>query len=129
MYITHLLSRAIRNNLVVYDADALNGQLTKRLFALCKTISRRNDFGKIVKFYISIDDLEDMFYKDHFWNCPVDVSECTIFGIKTKQIEENDYEDLLRWYTDILGCSFPSGDERLIICQTESELNSFIGAY
>ena len=42
MSVENLIKKAVDRNIIVYDTEAKQGELTKRLIALMKTIMRRN---------------------------------------------------------------------------------------
>lgn len=62
-----LLSAGVDRNIVVYDSDAAQGQFTKRLISLGKTVMRRNgggnsssvNRGKLTDIYVSPETKED----------------------------------------------------------------------
>ena len=63
-----LLAAGVDRNIVVYDADAAQGQFTKRLVSLMKTVMRRNgggnstsiNRGKLSDLYLSPEGMEDI---------------------------------------------------------------------
>ena len=64
---TLFLSAAVDRNVLVYDGDAAEGQFTKRLISLMKTVMRRNGGGNSVTangrlsdIYMSPEGIEDI---------------------------------------------------------------------
>lgn len=62
-----LLAAAADRNILVYDADAASGQITKRLFSLMKSVMRRNgggnsvtSRGRLTDLFLSIEGVEDI---------------------------------------------------------------------
>jgi hypothetical protein len=63
-----LISAAVDRNIVVFDSDANQGQFTKRLISLMKTVMRRNgggnstsmNRGKLTDLYVSPEAVEDV---------------------------------------------------------------------
>ena len=63
-----LLAAGVDRNVLVYDADAADGQFTKRIISLMKTVMRRNaggnsgslNRGKLTDIYLSPEALEDI---------------------------------------------------------------------
>jgi hypothetical protein len=63
-----LLAAAVDRNIVVFDDDAANGQFTKRLVSLMKTVMRRNgggnsasnNRGALTDLYVSPEAMEDI---------------------------------------------------------------------
>lgn len=62
-----ILAAAVDRNILVYDADAAAGQLTKRLISLMKTIVRRNGGGnsvtakgRLTDIFLSPEGIEDI---------------------------------------------------------------------
>jgi len=63
-----LLAAAVDRNIVVFDADAVNGQFSKRLVSLMKTVMRRNgggnsasnNRGALTDLYVSPEAMEDI---------------------------------------------------------------------
>ena len=62
-----LLAAAVDRNILVFDADAVAGQFTKRLVSLMKTVMRRNGGGtsvtapgRLSDLYLSPEAIEDI---------------------------------------------------------------------
>lgn len=140
-----LLSAVVDRNILVFDSDATQGQFTKRLVSLMKTVMRRNGGGnstsvnrrKLTDLYLSPEGLEDI------RNWGVDqVDEITrreiytaadgtvnrIFNVNLHDIDElgtTDQEYTL-FYTSTLGASLASGDVELVVGLDLSEDMSFV---
>lgn len=129
----HLLVAAgLDRNIVVYDADAPNGQFSKRLVSLMKTVMRRNGGGnsssinrsKLTDLYMSPENIEDM----RSWNID-QIDEVTrreiylapdgtyskVFGVVLHDIDElGEGQEYQTFYTD-LGGTLQSGKLELVV--------------
>lgn len=128
-----LLAAGVDRNILVYDANAQNGQFTKRLVSLMKLIMRRNGGGNssstnrsvLTDLYFSPEGMEDI------RNWQVDqVDEVTrreiflagdnamsrIFQVNLHVIDElgADQEYQL-YYTNQLSGTLPSGDVEIVV--------------
>lgn len=140
-----LLSAAADRNLVVYDADATAGVLTKRLVSLAKTTMRRNGGGntgskrrsKVTDIYLSPEGLEDI----RNWNVD-QVDEVTrreiyltgdmiprIFNVNLHDLDElGEQQEYQLYFTNNLGMTLPTGDLELALALDMSTSDSFIMA-
>lgn len=130
-----ILSAAADRNILVYDADATAGQLTKRLVSLMKTIMVRNGGGnsaslrraKLTDIYCSPEAIEDV----RNWGLD-QVDEVTrraiyladdnselltkIFGVFLHPIDElGEGQEYQNYFTGQLGGSLASSDVELVV--------------
>jgi hypothetical protein len=139
-----IISAGYDRNVVVYDSDAANGQFTKRLVSLGKTVMRRNgggnstsvNRGKMSHLFLSPEGIEDI----RNWNVD-QVDEVTrreifvadegvmsrIFGVNLVDIDElgegQEYQD---YYATTLGGSMPAGDTEICVGLDLTTNNSFV---
>ena len=128
-----LLAAGVDRNIVVYDGDAANGQFTKRLVSLMKTVMRRNgggnstsnNRGMLTDLYVSPEAMEDI------RNWGVDqVDEVTrreiytaadgsinrIFGVNLHDLDElGNGQEYQLFYANELSGSQPSGHNTEIV--------------
>ncbi len=128
-----MLSAGADRNILVFDADADNGQFTKRLVSLLKTVMRRNGGGntasvkrgKLTDMYLSPEALEDI------RNWGVDqVDEITrreifvaadntfvrIFGVNLHDLDEfGEGQEYQNFFTTNLSGSLQSSDSELVV--------------
>lgn len=138
-----LLAAGVDRNIVVYDADASNGQFTKRLVSLMKTVMRRNGGGnstsvnrrKLTDMYLSPEGLEDI----RNWGVDI-VDEQTrreiflaadgqvnrIFGVNLHDLDElGEGQEYQLFYTNQLSGTLASGDVELVVGLDLSSNDSF----
>lgn len=139
-----LLGTGLDRNLMVFDADANAGQLTKRLVSLAKVLTRRNgggnstsmNRGKLTDLWLSPEGIEDMrnwgvdqldeVTRREMYNAP-DGSLNGIYGVRLHDLDElgedQEYQD---YYLNTLGGSLASGDVELAIGLDLSKNDSFV---
>ena len=128
-----LLAAAVDRNIVVFDADAVNGQFSKRLVSLMKTVMRRNgggnsasnNRGALTDLYVSPEAMEDI------RNWGVDqVDEVTrreiytaadgsvnrIFGVNLHDLDElGSGQEYQTFYANQLSGTMPSGHNTEVV--------------
>ncbi len=128
-----ILAAGVDRNIVVFDDDAANGQFSKRLVSLMKTVMRRNgggnstsnNRGALTDLYVSPEAMEDI------RNWGVDqVDEVTrreiytaadgsvnrVFGINLHDIDElGEGQEYQTFYTSSLSGTQPSGHNTEIV--------------
>ena len=128
-----ILAAGVDRNIVVYDDDAANGQFSKRLVSLMKTVMRRNgggnstsnNRGALTDLYVSPEAMEDI------RNWGVDqVDEVTrreiytaadgsvnrVFGVNLHDIDElGEGQEYQTFYSSSLSGSQPSGHNTEIV--------------
>ena len=128
-----LLAAGVDRNIVVYDGDAANGQFSKRLVSLLKTVMRRNgggnstsnNRGQLTDLYVSPEAMEDI------RNWGVDqVDEVTrreiytaadgsvnrIFGVNLHDLDElGSGQEYQLFYSNELSGSMPSGHNTEVV--------------
>jgi hypothetical protein len=141
-----LMAAGVDRNIVVFDSDADNGQFTKRLVSLLKTVMRRNgggnsastNRGMLTDLYVSPEGVEDI------RNWGVDqVDEVTrreiyvagdgsgslnrIFGVNLHDIDElGEGQEYELFYENVLNGSLPTGDVELVVGLDLRKRDSFI---
>jgi hypothetical protein len=140
-----LLAAAVDRNILVYDADAANGQITKRLFSLVKTSMKRNaggngptNRGRATDCYLSIEGIEDIRnwgidQLDEVSRREVYVSAdggaplTRIYGLNLHDMFEfGDGQEYQDYFLSDLGGSLASGDVELGIALDLQNRNSFV---
>jgi len=140
-----LLAAAVDRNIVVYDSDADNGQFTKRLVSLMKTVMRRNgggnstsnNRGMLTDLYVSPEAMEDI------RNWGVDqVDEITrreiytaadgsinrVFSVNLHDLDElGDGQEYQLFYENVLSATLPANhDTELVVGLDLRKRDSFI---
>jgi len=140
-----LLAAGTDRNIVVYDSDADDGQFTKRLVSLLKTVMRRNgggnstslNRGMLTDLYVSPEAMEDI------RNWGVDqVDEITrreiytaadgsinrVFSVNLHDLDElGDGQEYQLFYETVLGASLPANhDTELVVGLDLRKRDSFI---
>jgi hypothetical protein len=139
-----LLTAGADRNILVFDADATAGQLTKRLISLMKSIMIRNGGGntgsirrsKLTDVFLSPEAIEDI------RNWGVDqVDEVTrreiytaadgtinrIFGVNLQDLVEfGEGQEYQLFFTGALGGTLPTGDLELVVGMDMSINDSFL---
>lgn len=141
-----LLAAAVDRNILVYDAEAAAGQLTKRLISLCKTVMLRNGggnsvtaTGRLTDFFLSpeaiedvrnwgIDQLDDASRREVYQSSDNGVPITKIFGVNLNGLFEfGDDQEYQTFFTSDLGGSLgPSSDVELIIGLDLGARDSFV---
>lgn len=128
-----LIAGGVDRNILVYDADASQGQFTKRLVSLMKTAMRRNGGGntgsvrrgQLTDLYMSPEGMEDI----RNWNVD-QIDEVTrreifvmendsfprIFGVNLHDLDELGVgQEFQAFLTDQLSASLETNDVELVI--------------
>lgn len=127
------LAAAVDRNIVVFDADASQGQLTKRLFSLGQSTMKRNGGGnstsmnkfRLTDVYGSVEAKADVFN----WGVDIvdeqtrrtiymspDGTVFNILGINLHELFELGVgQEYQNFFTSELSGSLPSGDEEILI--------------
>ena len=139
-----LLAAGVDRNIVVYDTDANDGQFSKRLVSLMKTVMRRNgggnsasnNRGMLTDLYVSPEAMEDI----RNWGLD-QVDEITrreiyvaadgtlnrVFGINLHDRDELGVgQQYQNFYTSTLTGALPSGDEEIVVGLDLRRRDSFI---
>jgi len=141
-----ILTAAVDRNILVYDADAASGQLTKRLFSLNKVVMQRNAGGnssslrrgKLTDMYISPEGQMDIrnwsiaevdeFTRREIYLANDDGDAITrVFGVNIHEMTEfgtgHEYQN---FFLNQLAGSIPAADVELGIGLDLSKNDSFI---
>lgn len=138
-----LLKAAGQRNVLVYDADASQGNFTPRLITLAKTIMRRNGGGnsnsvnrsKLTDLYLSPEALDDI--RSWGLNYVPDAIRAQIYtapdgGMKIYDVNLHDIDELgvgqefQSYFTGTLGYSLQASDVELCIGLDLSKNDSFV---
>ena len=141
-----LLAAGVDRNILVYDADAAQGQFTKRLISLMKTVMRRNaggnsgslNRGSLSDVYLSPEALEDIrnwgidqvdeVTRREIYQAGDDGAAITrVFGVNLHDMDElGQNQEYQVFYTDQLGGTLASSDDELVVGIDRSANDSFI---
>ena len=141
-----LLAAGVDRNILVYDADAAQGQFTKRLVSLMKTVMRRNgggnsgslNRGRLTDIYLSPEALEDIrnwgidqvdeVTRREIYQAGDDGAAITrVFGVNLHDMDEiGEGQEYQRFFTDQLLGGLASSDSELIVGLDLSANDSFI---
>lgn len=141
-----LLAAGVDRNVLVFDADASNGQFTKRLISLMKTVMRRNaggnsgslNRGSLTDVYLSPEALEDIrnwgidqvdeVTRREIYQAGDDGAAITrVFGVNLHDMDElGQNQEYQVFYTDQLGGTLASSDDELVVGIDRSANDSFI---
>lgn len=139
-----ILAAAAARNILVFDADAAQGQFTPRLVTLAKTIMRRNgggnstsiNRGKLTHLYVSPEAKDDV----RHWalNLVPDAVRAQIFysgdneTMKLFDVEIRDIDELgvgqeyQTYFTGTLGKSLATSDDELVVGFDKAHNDSFV---
>ena len=141
-----LLAAGVDRNILVYDADAAQGQFTKRIVSLMKTVMRRNgggnsgslNRGRLTDIYLSPEALEDIrnwgidqvdeVTRHEIYQAGDDGAAITrVFGVNLHDMDEiGEGQEYQRFFTDQLLGGLASSDSELIVGLDLSANDSFI---
>lgn len=139
-----ILSAAADRNILVYDADAANGQFTKRLVSLAKVVMRRNGGGNtastnrsmLTDMYMSpegledirnwgVDQLDEVTRREIYVAADGGISR--IFNVNLHDLDEFGVgADFQGFFEDTLGGTMPSGDLEIAVGLDRQRNDSFI---
>jgi len=141
-----LLAAGVDRNILVYDADAAQGQFTKRLISLMKTVMRRNaggntgslNRGRLTDTYLSPEALEDIrnwgidqideVTRREIYQAGDDGAAITrVFGVNLHDLDElGESQEYQKFYTDQLLGALASSDSELVVGLDLSANDSFL---
>ena len=141
-----LLAAGVDRNILVYDGDAANGQFTKRLISLLKTVMRRNaggntgsiSRGAMSDLYCSPEAIEDIrnwgidqvdeVTRREIYNSSDDGAPLTrVFGVNLHDIDElGEGQEYQLFFSNQLGGSTNGSDPELVVGLDLSANDSFI---
>lgn len=141
-----LLAAGVDRNILVYDGDAANGQFTKRLISLLKTVMRRNaggntgsiSRGAMTDLYCSPEAIEDIrnwgidqvdeVTRREIYNSSDDGAPLTrVFGVNLHDIDElGEGQEYQLFFSNQLGGSTNGSDPELVVGLDLSANDSFI---
>jgi hypothetical protein len=141
-----VLSAAVDRNILVYDGDAASGQLTKRLFSLCKVVMQRNAGGnssslrrgRLTDMYLSpegqmdirnwsIAEVDEFTRREIYLSSDDGDAITRVFGVNIHEMTEfgvgHEYQN---FFTNQLSGTIPSADVEIGIGLDLSANDSFI---
>jgi len=141
-----LLAAGVDRNILVYDGDAADGQFTKRLISLMKTVMRRNaggnsgslSRGKMTDLYLSPEALEDIrnwgvdqvdeTTRREIYQAGDDASAITrIFGVNLHDMDEmGENQEYQKFFSNQLAASLNGTDPELVVGIDRTANDSFI---
>jgi len=141
-----LLAAGVDRNILVYDGDAADGQFTKRLISLMKTVMRRNaggnsgslSRGKMTDLYLSPEALEDIrnwgvdqvdeTTRREIYQAGDDASAITrIFGVNLHDMDEmGENQEYQKFFSNQLAASLNGSDPELVVGIDRTANDSFI---
>ena len=141
-----LLAAGVDRNILVYDGAAANGQFTKRLISLLKTVMRRNaggntgsiSRGAMTDLYCSPEAIEDIrnwgidqvdeVTRREIYNSSDDGAPLTrVFGVNLHDIDElGEGQEYQLFFSNQLGGSTNGSDPELVVGLDLSANDSFI---
>lgn len=140
-----IITAGFDRNIVVLDSDAANGQFTKRLVSLMKTVMRRNgggnstsnNRGSLTDLYVSPEAMEDIrnwnvdqvdeTTRNQIFNSNGDNALNRLFGVNLHDLDElGEGQEYNQFYVDELSGSFVSGDVEIVVGLDLSKNDSFI---
>lgn len=141
-----LVSAGYDRNVVVYDADATAGFLTKRLVSLMQVFMRRNGGGnsssvgrgRLTDIFLSPEAIEDIrnwgvdqideVTRREIYNAGDNSDRITrVFGVNLHELYElGEGQQYQLFYNNQLGAGLPSGDVELVVGLDLSKNDSFI---
>lgn len=141
-----ILAAAVDRNIMVYDADAAAGQLTKRVFSLGKSVMRRNGggnsvtaTGRLTDVYLSpeavedirnwgIDQLDEVSRREVYMSADQGAPLTRIYGVNLHDLFEfGDGQEYQTFFTsDLSGSLGPNSDVELMVGLDLNARDSFI---
>ena len=140
-----LITAAFDRNIVVFDSAALQGQFTKRIISLMKTVMRRNgdgnstsnNRGKLTDLYVSPEAVEDIrnwnvdqideTTRREIFTAPGDAALTRIFGVNIKDIDElGEGQEYNNYYLNTLGGAVAASDVEIVVGLDLSKNDSFV---
>jgi hypothetical protein len=141
-----ILAAGVDRNIVVYDSDAAQGQFTKRLVSLMKTVMRRNgggnsasnNRGQLTDLYVSPEAMEDIRnwgvdQVDELTRREIYVASDTaavvnrVFGVNLHDLDELGVgQEYQLFYENVLNGTMPAGDVEICVGLDLRKRDSFI---
>lgn len=140
-----ILAAALDRDVLVYDDDAANGQFTKRLISLGKTVMLRNGggnsataTGRLTDMYMSpegiedvrnwgIDQLDEVSRREVYQSAENGAPITRIFGVNLNGLFEfGDGQEYQTFALSDLGGALASGDVELIVGLDLNQNDSFV---
>lgn len=117
----HGIKLAANRNLIVYDAVANSGNLSKRLIALMKTVQRRSAGSNLSHLLVPMEAFMSLLIE---MNVNSETENVNIFGIFVQgsyDFSFGDHGDLNHYYIEECGGSMPTNKEEIVIGMAKDE--------
>ena len=141
-----LLAAGVDRNILVYDGDAANGQFTKRLISLLKTVMRRNGGGNtgsvrrgsLSDVYLSpealedirnwgLDQIDEVTRREIYLAGDGDAVITRVFGVNLHDMDElGSGQEYQTFYADQLAGTLQGSDSELIVGLDLNGNDSFV---
>ena len=141
-----LLAAGVDRNILVYDGDAANGQFTKRLISLLKTVMRRNGGGNtgsvrrgsLSDVYLSpealedirnwgLDQIDEVTRREIYMAGDGDAVITRVFGVNLHDMDElGSGQEYQTFYADQLAGTLQGSDSELIVGLDLNKNDSFV---
>ena len=141
-----LLAAGVGRNILVYDGDAANGQFTKRLISLLKTVMRRNGGGNtgsvrrgsLSDVYLSpealedirnwgLDQIDEVTRREIYMAGDGDAVITRVFGVNLHDMDElGSGQEYQTFYADQLAGTLQGSDSELIVGLDLNKNDSFV---
>ena len=141
-----LLAAGVDRNILVYDGDAANGQFTKRLISLLKTVMRRNGGGNtgsirrgsLSDVYLSpealedirnwgLDQIDEVTRREIYLAGDGDAVITRVFGVNLHDMDElGSGQEYQTFYADQLAGTLQGSDSELIVGLDLNKNDSFV---
>lgn len=126
----YLLSLGIKNNMMVYDYDAV-GLFSKRLVALSKQTFKQHYGGDVDFLFVEENDLRDFANKECCtWYSDINLKtldNLKIYGIAAQGMSDKEHYDLLTFLHDC-DAILKTGCSKLVLA-TDKNDNVLLGCY
>ena len=141
-----LLAAGVDRNILVYDGDAANGQFTKRLISLLKTVMRRNgggNTGSVRRGSLSdvdlrpealedirnwgLDQIDEVTRREIYMAGDGDAVITRVFGVNLHDMDElGSGQEYQTFYADQLAGTLQGSDSELIVGLDLNKNDSFV---
>jgi len=141
-----LLAAGVDRNILVYDGDAANGQFTKRLISLLKTVMRRNGGGNtgsvrrgsLSDVYLSpealedirnwgLDQIDEVTRREIYLAGDGDAVITRVFGVNLHDMDElGSGQEYQTFYADQLAGTLQGSDSELVVGLDLNKNDSFV---
>ena len=141
-----ILAAGVDRNILVFDADATAGLLSKRLVSLMQTVMRRNSGGnsasvgrgRLTDLYVSpealedirnwgLDQIDEVTRREIYVSADGGSNIARIFGVNLHDLDElGESQAYQTFFTDSLGGAVQTSDLELVVGLDQSSSDSFV---